>query len=153
MYTRDEASRARQEFWTTFGKYLNPIPSAEGTRVNWINYHTQVKDVYFRMHADNKHATIAISIEHHDAEIRDLYFEQFLELKTLLHERLQEEWTWRHNTIGDGGRTVSRIETSLANVSVFNKDDWPALITFFKPRIIALDSFWENARYSFDSLK
>jgi len=153
MYTRDEASRARQDFWTTFGKYLNPIPSAEGTRINWINYHTHVKDVYFRMHADSKSASIAISIEHPDNGIRDVYFEQFLELKLMLHEQLQEEWNWKPNTTDDGGRPVSRIQKELADVSIFNKEDWPALISFFKPRIIALDTFWENARYSFDSLK
>ena len=153
MYTRDEASRARQEFWTTFGKYMGPIPSAEGMRINWINYHTQVKDVYFRMYADSKQASIAISIEHSDAEIRDLFFEQFLELQLMLKEQLQEEWVWNRSATGDGGRPVSRIEKIISNVSIFSKDDWPDLISFFKPRIIALDAFWESARYSFDMLK
>ena len=153
MYTREETSRIRQEFWTTFGRYLNPVPSSEGLRVNWINYHTQVKDVYFRMTANSERAVIAISIEHIDNGIRDLYFEQFLELKTLLHGQLEEEWAWRRSTIDESNRPVARIEKELRHVSIFNKDDWPALITFFKPRIIALDAFWENARYSFETLK
>ena len=153
MYTREEASRTRQEFWTTFGKYLNPILSSEGVRINWINYHTRVKDVYFRMHAGNKAASISISIEHTDASIRELYFEQFLELKTLLHDQLEEEWDWKSATTDESGRPVARIEKELSNVSVFNKDNWPELISFFKPRIIALDAFWENARYSFEALR
>ena len=153
MYTREETSRIRQEFWTTFGRYLNPVPSSEGLRVNWINYHTQVKDVYFRMTANSERAVIAISIEHIDNGIRELYFEQFLELRTMLHEQLEEEWNWRRSTIDENNRPVARIEKELKHVSIFDKGDWPALITFFKPRIIALDAFWENARYSFESLK
>jgi hypothetical protein len=51
------------------------------------------------------------------------------------------------------GKTVSRIYKELPGVSVFNKSDWPELISFFKPRLIALDAFWENARYSFDDLR
>jgi hypothetical protein len=48
---------------------------------------------------------------------------------------------------------VSRIYKEITGVSVFNKDHWPDLISFFKPRIIALDSFWENAKYGFEDLK
>jgi hypothetical protein len=153
MYTREEASRIRQEFWTAFGRYLTPILSSEGTQVNWVNYHTYVKDIYFRMRAYNKSASIAISIEHADASIRELYFDQFLELKMLLHEQLGEEWQWHREATDESGRAVSRIVRELPNVSILNKNDWPDLITFFKPRIIALDGFWEDARYSFESLR
>ena len=153
MYTRGEASRIKQEFWTTFGRYLTPVLSSDGNHVNWVNYHTHVKDVYFRMRADNRSASIAISIEHSDATIRELYFEQFLELKTLLHGQLGEEWEWHRETVDESGRAVSRIGREIPNVSIFNKDDWPELITFFKARIISLDKFWEDARYSFESLR
>jgi len=152
MFTREETSRLRQEFWTTFGKYLSPIPSAEGMRINWINYRTGIKDVYFRMETLADRALISISIEHNDAGIRELFFEQFLELKDMLHLSLEEDWEWQHDAILNH-RNISRIYKELPNCSVTNKDDWPALISFFKPRIIALDAFWENAKWSFEGLK
>lgn len=152
MFTREEASRIRQEFWTTFGRYMSPIPSAEGLKTNWINYHTGLKDVYFRMDAGNKSAVIYISMEHRDKAIRELYFEQFLELKSFLHATLEETWQWQLHTAMTDGKTISRIYHEIEDVSIFNRNDWPELISFFKPRIIALDSFWENARYSFDGL-
>lgn len=99
-----------------------------------------------------KSAAIYISIEHLDAEIRQLYFDQFLELKSMLHVTLEETWKWQREVLLDG-RASSRIEKSLQGVSVFNKEHWPELISFFKPRIIALDAFWENAKYSFEALK
>lgn len=152
MFSRDEASRIRQEFWTTFGRYMSPIPSSEGLTVNWINYHTGIKDVYFRMEANQKSAMIAITMEHRDAGIRELYFEQFLEFRTLLQGTLEEEWNWNPKVTLEG-KVISRIAKELPDVSVFNKEQWPDLISFFKPRIIALDGFWENAKYSFEALK
>jgi hypothetical protein len=153
MFTREEASRVREEFWTAFGRYMSPILSAEGMSINWVNYHTRIKDVYFRMDAGKKSAVIAISMEHRDPEIQELYFEQFLQLKTLLHETLQEEWDWQlHMPAGDG-RIISRISKEISGVSVLNREHWPDLISFFKPRIIALDAFWENAKWSFDGLR
>ena len=151
MYTREEASAIRQEFWTAFGKYMNPVPSAEGLKINWINYHTRVRDVHFRMDAGAKSAMISISLEHRDPGLQELFFEQFLELKELLHSTLEEEWEWQLHATVDG-RMISRIYKEISGVSVFNKNDWPELISFFKARIIALDSFWEDARYSFESL-
>lgn len=153
MYSRGESSAIRQEFWTVFGRYMNPIPSSEGLSINWVNYHTRVKDVYFRMDAGPKAASIAITLEHRDAGIRELYFEQFLELKQLLHGTLEESWSWEHHVEMPDGRIISQIIQLLPDVSVFNKEQWGDIISFFKPRIIALDSFWENARYSFEELK
>lgn len=153
MYTREQASQLRQAFWTTFGQYIAPHLSAEGLKINWSNYKTGFKHVYFRMRADKKSASIAIELTHPDPEIQELYFEQFEELKTLLHETLGEEWVWDLYTTDEEGRTVSRIYKELAPVNVFNQDNWPDLISFFKPRIIALDEFWNDAKYTFESLK
>jgi hypothetical protein len=105
------------------------------------------------MDAGKKSAVISISIEHLDPDIQELYFEQLREFRKILHGMLQEEWEWQLRVRGDDGKVISRIYKEISNVSVFNKDDWPELISFFKPRIIALDSFWEDARYSFEGLK
>jgi hypothetical protein len=152
MFTRTEASLIKQEFWTTFGKYMSPVLSSEGTKVNWVNYHTRLKDVHFKMDADQNSAMIYISIQHADPGIQELYFEQFMELRELLEAALGEEWQWQLHELVDG-MVVTRIYKKISGVSVFNKDQWPELISFFKPRIIALDGFWENARYTFEILK
>jgi hypothetical protein len=122
MFTREEASLIRHEFWTVFGKYMSPIPSSEGMKVNWVNYHTGVKNIYFRMDAGKKSAAIYILIQHGDIEIQQVYYEQFLELKDLLHATLQEEWQWQLHVPGDAGKVVTRIYKEISGVSIFNKD-------------------------------
>ena len=153
MYTREQASQLRQAFWTAFGQYMAPVLSAEGLKVNWPNYKTGFKNVYFRMQADKKTASIGIEITHPDPELQEIFFEQFQALKTLLHETLEEEWTWELHASDEYGKTVSRIYKEIGPVSIFNKEDWPQLISFFKPRIIALDAFWTDAQYSFEELR
>lgn len=153
MFNRQQAFHLRQEFWTTFGRYMSPVPSAEGEKINWINYRTTLKDVYFRMDVNQKSAIIAIILEHPDASIRELYFQQFQELKSLLQSTLEEEWEWESHSRLEDDKIISRIYKELPGVSVFNKEQWPDLISFFKPRIIALDYFWEDAKYSFDALR
>jgi hypothetical protein len=153
MFSREEASRIKEEFWTAFGRYMAPITSAEGTKINWINYHTRLKDVYFRMDAGKKSATISVSMEHRDPAIQEVYFQQFMELRNMLHASVGEPWTWQLHASTEDGKILSRIYKEIEGVSIFNRDQWPELISFFKPRIIALDEFWENARYAFDELR
>jgi hypothetical protein len=149
MFRKDEASRVRHEFWTTFGRYMSPIPSAEDLKINWVNYHTRVKDLYFRMDVGKRSASVSISMEQRDLSIQEQYFKKFQAFKSLLHAALNEEWTWELHTRVDD-KVISRIYKELSDVSVFNKEQWPDLISFFKPRIIALDAFWADAKYSFE---
>lgn len=153
MYSKAEVTQLRQAFWTAFGQYMAPVPSAEGDTTNWINYKTGIKHVYFRMQADNRTATIGIELTHPDAGIRELFFAQFTELQALLHETLGEAWTWEAHATDAQGLPFSRIYTELRPVNLFNREDWPALISFFKPRIMALDAFWTDAQYAFEALK
>jgi len=152
MYSRQETAQLKKEFWTAFGNYMKPVPSAGGEKVNWLNYKTGEKDVFFKMDAGNGFALIAIEIVHQDLEMQQLYFEQFVQLKTMLHQSLGEEWDWILHQTNESHKTVSRIYTELQGVSIFRKEDWPALISFFKPRIIALDEFWSSAKYGFEAL-
>ena len=153
MYSKDEAAQLKQAFWTALGQYLAPVLSAEGEKVNWINYKTGEKGIQFKLQADNKKASISIEINHADEGIQQLYFEQFEQLKNMLHSSLGEEWTWVLYTTNGWGKKVSRIYTEIEAVSIFKKEDWPTLISFFKPRLIALDNFWSSAKYAFEALR
>jgi hypothetical protein len=150
MYSKQQASQLRQEFWTVFGKYMQPVLSAAGQKINWVNYKTGVKHIFFRMQA-NKGALIAIEVSYPDPGDRMAQFNKFLQLKTLFNSTLQEDWIWQQEARDENGKTTSRICRELAGVTIFNKADWPALISFFKPRIIALDEFWSLVKPGFET--
>lgn len=143
----------RQQFWTTFGQYMSPVLSAEGEKVNWVNYKTSEKSIGFCMDADNKKAYIGIEITHKDTGIQQLYFEQFMELKNAFEDVAGKDWQWRLLANDDNGRMISKIYKEQEGVSIFKKENWPALIQFFKHNITALDLFWSNAKWGFESLR
>ncbi len=150
MYTRQEASRIKQAFWTAYGQYMQPVPSASGEKVNWVNYKTGIKHFYFRLHANKKKAYIAIEITHPNLTIQQEQFDQLKQMQPLLEEQLQEPWDWLPMTSDEYGKIISLVKKEVASVNIFNQEDWPKLISFFKPRIIALDAFWSFAKYSFE---
>jgi len=153
MYTKEEASKMRQEFWTTFGKYMSPVFSADGEKVNWINYKTGELNISFKMDADNKKATIALVFSHNDDGIRELYYEQLLQLQKMLPGVEVGEWIFSPGWSDDFGRPMTGAYIVLEGVNIFNKEDWPALISFFKSGITALDEFWSMSRYAFEVLR
>lgn len=152
MYSKEESARLRQAFWINFGQYMKPIPSATGDTVHWVNYKTVVKNIFFKMDATNKQATISILLTHPNEGIRHLIFEQFEEFKGIFTNTMGEEWVWIKNDMDDLGKISSRIYTLLADFSVFNQNHWPNLIHFFKARILLLDEFWDQVKPVFEDL-
>lgn len=150
MYTRQEASAIREEFWTAFGRYMRPVLSAEGEKINWINYKTGQKNIQFRMYTGNRDAFIGIVLTHADPEMQQLVFEQLEALAPQLASFLGEKWRWQLHHTDERGKITSRIFTEQTGASVFKKEDWPMLITFFKPRLMALDAFWCSFKYGFE---
>lgn len=152
MYTKQEASRLRQEFWTSFGHYMRPVMSSEGERVNWINYRTGVPGITFKMDADDKQASIAIIISHADLDSQQRVYDQFLQLKKVLQDETGEQWTWEYAIEDSNDNIICRISATLDNVNIFNNADWPKLISFFKPRLMGFDAFWNMAKPGFEYL-
>ena len=154
MYTQQEISKQKQAFWTAFGRYMKPVLSADYEAVNWINYKTGNKHLSFKMDVGTKKATIAIVIDHPDAATRQAYIDRLKKMEAILSETLEETgWTWQSAAEDEHGRPISTISRTLENVNIFKNEDWPAIISFLKPRIIALDAFWSMARYQFQDLE
>ncbi|WP_139925796.1 DUF4268 domain-containing protein [Hymenobacter sp. DG01] len=151
MYSKAEAAQLRQAFWTTFGQYMAPVPSAEGETVNWINYRTGLKYVQLRMRTEGRRATIGLELVHPDADIRALHYEQLQALSNMLPPVPGQTWDWQPEA-EENGQPMSRVQQQLDGVSPLNREDWPALISFFKPRLLALDEFWSQARYPLEDL-
>lgn len=150
MYSKQAATAMKAGFWTALGAYMKPIPSAWHPKVNWLNYKTGMKDVFFRMMADNKMVGIGIELRHSDALIRQIFFDHFMAMRGMLHQALEEEWTWVPQLTDAFGKPFARIYTELQGVNIMQEAHWPAMIAFLKPRLIALDAFWADAKDSME---
>jgi len=153
MYTKQEISKQKQAFWTAVGRYMKPVMSADGEAISWLNYKTGNKYVHFRMDVDSRRAIVSVVLDHPDAGVRQAYFERFLGLKGIFEETVgEEDWNWQLRGSDEHGRDVALIMKQLAGVNIFYAEDWPAIISFLKPRMIALDAFWNFVRYQFANL-
>lgn len=142
MYSKEQASAIRQEFWTVLGKYLSPVPGANGEKINWINYKTAVKDIHFKMDADNKKATVRIEFNSISPELKNKHYAVFLTLKNEFEQG--SSWIWQKEAFDAHGKQIACIYRELAAVNIFQKEHWPGLISFFKDHLIRFDKFWHG---------
>ena len=152
MFDKEFVKNTKTEFWTSFGKYMRKYKGFEYKRVRWVNYRTGVKDVYFRLEATHEKATFSIDIQHKDDDIRELYYEQFLELKAALHSSLEMELEWIPLAYDEIGWPKCQLKDELEGVSIFNKDDWGSIFQFFEKRMVATHLFWVDFKEVFDQL-
>lgn len=150
MYNKEQLSKTKEKFWTSFGQYMKPVPGESGEPVNWINYKTGKANIYFRMDASRDKASIAIEITHANNAERMRYYHQFTTLKKLLEKQGAFAWHWEPEFKKETGGCISRISDTLYKVNVLNESDWPAIITFLKTRVIALDAFWQTVKEGFE---
>ncbi|MEN9569821.1 MAG: hypothetical protein RL172_1052 [Bacteroidota bacterium] len=150
MYSKEETAKLKQQFWTSFGKYMKPVPGAANEPVNWLNYKTGIRNIYFRMDADKQEARVGIEIRHPQEADRLHYYNQLLDLKKILQQSADFNWQWQPIIQDEYGQAYCAITLSLTGVNVLNQADWPAIIAFLKPRIIGLDAFWQLVKEGFE---
>lgn len=150
MYTAEEVSKIKESFWLKLGKYLAPIPGTGDEKINWINYKTGVKDLYFKMDVTRHEALIFVEIGRKSPENAEKLYSQLQSLKTIFENTLNEKWQWESEAFNNNGQSIYRIGTKLQGVNILKEEDWPLIISFLKPRIILLDEFWSNNRMIFE---
>ncbi len=150
MNTKSDASLIRQKFWTSFGKYMSPVPSATLEKVNWVNYKTGIKGISFKMEADKDSASIAVEIFLKDTMLQHQYFEIFNNFTKHFENIVGKGWCLKRNNLSENKENVSKIVIDLKNVSIFRDNDWPTIISFLKHSMIGLDAFWAVYKPAFE---
>jgi hypothetical protein len=152
VYTKGEASAVRQKFWTSFGKYMQPVPSATVEDVHWLNYKTGIKGIAFKMNADNNKAIVAIEISLSEIELQQQYFDTFKINEKSFIKIAGKDWAFEKEYTNEYGKSFSYIFTEINQINVFRESDWPRIISFLKSNIIALDNFWAEYKIAFEMI-
>lgn len=132
MFSKEESARLKKEFWTSFGK---SFPR------KWLLYHTKIKDLSLKFHADRKKAGVSIDIEMKDPLFKEAYYEKFLALKSILTEAIPDLIFEPHYKL-DNGKEISRIYVELPGVSIHNKDTWGDIYNFFNNNMPKLEQIF-----------
>ncbi len=134
MYSKEESSRIKKEFWTSFGK---SFPR------KWLLYNTKIKDVAFKFVADNKKAMVCLDIEPKDSFYREYYFDKIQSLKNILKIEYIPDIIFEEEYLLDNGKSISRIYVTLPEkFSIHNKNTWGNAFNFFVENMSKFESFF-----------
>lgn len=153
MYSKDEVSKIKQEFWRGFGQYLTLHTSIDGQKVNWINYKTGIRYINFRMDADRNQASIWIEINNPSIQDQARMYERLSQLKPMLESHVGEPWHWHSLETDATGHTKSSVGITKSGLNILNRAHWSDITAFLKPRMLALDAFWAQAQYAFEEFR
>lgn len=132
MFSKQEAQKLKQEFWTAFGK---SFPR------KWLLYDTKIKDFSFKFSADNKKAEVSLDIEMKDELYRNAYFEKLESLENLLLEEVGKFEKDEFYTL-ENGKLIARFWVELHGVSIYNKASWQQIFEFFVEKMTAFEDFF-----------
>lgn len=133
MFSKNEAKRIRQEFWTSFGK---SFPQ------DWILYNTSVKGLSFKFHFDTKTAYVALCIDM-DPIKQQAYWNQILSHKTILETdflpqvRFEEFFEVSHEKI----LSVAYVPID-SKVSIHDKSSWRSVMEFLNETMRKFEAFY-----------
>jgi hypothetical protein len=153
MYSKEYKSEMKKLFYTSFGKYMSKNKSINDTKIKWLNYKTNIKDLYFKIDCNENYTKILIDIQHNDDEIRNLFFAQFLELEKLFIKTMGEKWIWESEYLNFYGQKSSQISKTLKKVNIYDKKTWVSSFKFLEKRFIKIDEFWLNFYEVFKALE
>lgn len=144
MYSKEELREIRTEFWNDFKKHMQQFRSSNGRRMNWLNYPSEVPNVYIRLHADNHGIAFSFDIQGKDEGIRAILWEQMTELKVVLESEMGNDGEWLERTFSESVGEFSSIRWELNGLRFSNPKHKADIFTFFEDRLIKFDAFYQE---------
>lgn len=133
MFSKDEAKKIREGFWTHFGK--------EYPR-KWILYDTKIKEIQLKFTFTSEIAQVSLDIYSSDEIIKEYYFDKMLSLKNILLTDFLPDAEYDGHYKLPEGKEVSRIYVELRNVNIYRQKDWPLVQEFLYDRMEILELFF-----------
>jgi len=153
MFTKDEEKALRSAFWTSLTTKMQKHRSSTGRRINWFKYPTGLHDIYVRTEVDKHGCRICIDLQFKNDGIRELFYEQFLETKTVFENAMQSPVIWIPNFKHPYGTEVSRIMVENNTTNLFRQEDWPEMQEFIVTHLRRVDVYWEDFGELYKTLK
>ncbi|MDB2657290.1 DUF4268 domain-containing protein [Crocinitomicaceae bacterium] len=143
MLSKEERRALNTAFWDGFRKEMRNIKSVNGRGINWINYPSDVKDIYIRLEADHSGARVCVDIQPKDDSIRSILWEQFTELRTVMEKEVGvAEWNEFDRVFQ--GRNVSRVSWNLKDANFYQEDGRLRIKDFLRSKLVQFDAFYQE---------
>lgn len=152
MFTKDEEKEIKLQFWHGLTQELNQVKGLHANKVNWTNFNTSIRHMYFRMEADENGVCLCIDLQFPDLGIRELFYEQFTEFSNILNKRFEDRLIWLPTFQHWNGKTISRIYVGMEG-NFYDRTQWPEMFTFLTQNFTILEAFWSEFGDVFKNMK
>ena len=146
MFSKEEKKELNSAFWKRFRTFSAKERNAEGKRINWLNYPVRIKQIYIRLHADHSYAKFSIDIQDPDEGIRNLIWEQFIELRKVMEAEMPSSGYWSKSALNAANQPIYSISWELEKVSMYSKEDEQQILSFFMQHLKGFDHFFVEFR-------
>ena len=153
MFTKDEEKALRSAFWGSLTTKMQNYRSSTGRRVNWFKYPTGLNDIYIRTEVDQRGCRVCIDLQFKDEGIRELFYEQFLETKTVFESTLKSPVIWNPHFQHSYGTEIARVSVENNTTSLFRQEDWTEMQDFIVTHLRRIDEYWEDFGELYKTLK
>ena len=144
MISKEELKEKNTAFWDEFRKVMNKETSSAGRQINWINYPTDVNDIYIRMEVDAKGSRLCFDVQPKSDDIRSILWEQMTELKAIMTQEMGIEAVWNEESHYWNERLISRIKWENNDLNYYNEEDVPKIIEFLRDKLLRFDKFYQE---------
>lgn len=144
MLSKEEQKQKNKDFWEGFKEFMRKTPSANGKRMNWLSYKTEVKDVYLRLEANNRGCGLHFDIQPKDDAIRAILWEQMGELKKVLSDEMPTSGDWHERFFDMNNHEISRISWTNDSYNYFLEKDENEIYAYLKSHLLGFDRFYQE---------
>jgi hypothetical protein len=146
MFSKEESKKIRLEFWDRFEQYSALRRRQRGKPARWIMNKTGIKQLKLKFHFDEYYASVGIDIETRNTDKRLELFGKLEELKNVIENYVNEEMQWELDHKLPTGKSISRISLVKESVSIYNRDCWQEVFSFFFKKMMKIERFFEEYR-------
>lgn len=134
MFSKEDSTKLRKEFWTSFGK---SFPR------KWLLYNTKIKGLSFKFQADRKKASVCLDFDHPDEIANELLYDQLISLNKVLISEYLPEVIYDSQFELESHKIIRRIYVPFnKKFSIHNKDTWLECYEFFVEKMTKFELFF-----------
>lgn len=134
MFSKEDSTKLRKEFWTSFGK---SFPR------KWLLYNTKIKGLSFKFQADRKKASVCLDFDHPDEFANELLYDQLISLNKVLISEYLPEVIYDSQFELESHKIIRRIYVPFnKKFSIHNKDTWLECYEFFVEKMTKFELFF-----------
>lgn len=144
MLSKEEFKAFKFQFWNDLKIHLAQNRSSNGRKINWLNYPSEIKDIYVRLEVDKKGVRVCFDIQAKDEGVRAILWEQMTELKKIMEETMELKGEWIEHHFNETLDDFGRIQWEAPGLNYLKPEDRAAIFAFFEKHLVQFDLFYQE---------